>query len=297
MLKNSGHQRAYALATGACVGAKQLFNPGSVGMPYNGDPRAQYLLLDGDGDGWQPTFRQVEYDRGLVREAFDRLGLFQAYGPLGPLYWQTIATGYPWVSDFQVWMRDQAPIVREDLDHAVELYLSVHGPGKWAFSPFEMSPILAINAKGVRMIRRLGESDRASVTALLSAAPQLNLYLLGNLEANGFDADFCEFFGDVVDGRVRGVVNRYMTGWTVYGEADADLGGLGEVVDSYPTVAERLQDNPGGIASFLPYLQRYVASSLTEDNLMAIASRMACNLRLPVLALWYAKPRWMIWLV
>jgi uncharacterized protein len=120
------------------------------------------------------------------------------------------------------------------------------------------------------MIRHLGESDRASVTALLSAAPQLNLYLLGNLEANGFDADFCEFFGDVVDGRVCGVVNRYMTGWTVYGEADADWAGLGEVVDSYPIVAERLQDNPGGIASFLPYLRRYVASSLTEDNLMQL---------------------------
>jgi putative phosphoesterase len=117
------------------VGAKQLFNPGSVGMPYNGDPRAQYLLLDGGGDGWQPTFRQVEYERSLVREAFDRFALFQAYGPMGPLFWQTIATGYPWVSDFLVWFRDQAPIVREDLDHAVELYLSVHGPGKWAFSP------------------------------------------------------------------------------------------------------------------------------------------------------------------
>jgi putative phosphoesterase len=116
------------------VGGKQIFNPGSVGMPYNGDPRAQYLLLDLDGASWRPLFRQVEYDRGVVREAFDQMGLFQAYGPLGPLYWQTIATGDPWVSDFQAWARHQAPIVREDLEHAVELYLSAHGPGKWAFT-------------------------------------------------------------------------------------------------------------------------------------------------------------------
>lgn len=117
------------------IGEQFVFNPGSVGMPYNGDPRAQYLLLELVGASWQPIFRQVDYDHSVVREAFDRLGLFQAYGPLGPLYWQTIATGDPWVSDFQVWARDQAPIVREDLERAVELYLSVHGPGKWAFSP------------------------------------------------------------------------------------------------------------------------------------------------------------------
>jgi predicted phosphodiesterase len=116
------------------IGNQWVYNPGSVGMPYNGDPRAQYLLLDLKSDGWHPTFRKVEYDHGVVREAFDRLGLFEAYGPLGPLYWQTIATGDPWVSDFQVWAREQAPVVRADLDHAVELYLAAHGPGKWAFS-------------------------------------------------------------------------------------------------------------------------------------------------------------------
>ena len=51
------------------------------------------------------------------------------------------------------------------------------------------------------MIRRLVESDRESVSKLLSLAPQTNLYMLGNIEANGFDADFCEFFGDVELGR------------------------------------------------------------------------------------------------
>jgi predicted phosphodiesterase len=117
------------------AGERWFYNPGSVGMPYNGDPRAQYLLLDLVEGTWQPTFCRVEYDRSLVREAFDRLGLFRAYGPLGPLYWQTIHTGDPWVSDFQVWVREQAPVVRADLEHAVALYLSAHGPGKWAFSP------------------------------------------------------------------------------------------------------------------------------------------------------------------
>jgi predicted phosphodiesterase len=117
------------------VGKHTVYNPGSVGMPYNGDPRAQYMLLDLVEGQWQATFRQVDYDRARVRETFDRLGLSTAYGPLGPLYWKSIDTGDPWLSDFHVWVRDQAPLVRADLSHAVDLYLEAHGPGKWAFSP------------------------------------------------------------------------------------------------------------------------------------------------------------------
>ena len=122
------------------------------------------------------------------------------------------------------------------------------------------------------MIRRLHEDDRRGLVELLSVAPQLNLYLLGNVEANGFDADFCEFFGDVEDGDVRGVVNRYMTGWTVYGLPEADWAGLGAVVDGHEVIAERLQDNPGGVPSFLPYVTRYCEASLTEEHLMEMPS-------------------------
>ncbi len=39
-----------------------LINAGSVGLPFDGDPRASWLLLDGD----IPTLRRVEYD--LQRE-------------------------------------------------------------------------------------------------------------------------------------------------------------------------------------------------------------------------------------
>jgi GNAT superfamily N-acetyltransferase len=120
------------------------------------------------------------------------------------------------------------------------------------------------------MIRRLEEKDRVTLVSLLSAAPHLNLYTLGNLEALGFDADFCEFIGEVVDGRVRSVANRYMTGWTVFGEADADWEALGAAVDAHTTIAERLQDNPGGVASFLPFLQRYEAHSISEEALMEL---------------------------
>src|SRR5205085_2376427 len=41
-------------------GARRLLNPGSVGQPRDGDPRAAYLLLDVDRE--RASFRRVEYD-------------------------------------------------------------------------------------------------------------------------------------------------------------------------------------------------------------------------------------------
>ncbi len=41
-------------------GGIELFNPGSVGMPLDGDPRASYALVDDDG---RPHHRRAEYDR------------------------------------------------------------------------------------------------------------------------------------------------------------------------------------------------------------------------------------------
>lgn len=58
-----------------------LVNPGSVGQPRDGDPRAAWLLLD--TEAWTASFRRVEYpvetaakaivDAGLPRQLADRL--------------------------------------------------------------------------------------------------------------------------------------------------------------------------------------------------------------------------------
>jgi predicted phosphodiesterase len=117
------------------VGRQVVYNPGSVGMPYNGDPRAQYLLLDGDGSRWLPTFRQVDYDRERVRKVFVKVRIVAAYGPLGPLYLRTLMTGQPWASDFLIWLRAQKAETQGDLAASVDAYLERHGPGQWAFSP------------------------------------------------------------------------------------------------------------------------------------------------------------------
>lgn len=126
------------------------------------------------------------------------------------------------------------------------------------------------------MIRLLTKSDRSAVTALLNSEPSFNLYMLGNIEKLGFDQDFCQFWGDfdataTGEGALRGVINRYMVGWTVYGRPDADWAALAQVLDTHPLQADRLQDNPGGTPSLLPYLRRYRTTKLVIEEVMELS--------------------------
>jgi diadenosine tetraphosphatase ApaH/serine/threonine PP2A family protein phosphatase len=49
----------------------ELVNPGSVGMPFDGDPRAAYALLGGDG---RIEHRRVEYDHAASAERVRGIG-------------------------------------------------------------------------------------------------------------------------------------------------------------------------------------------------------------------------------
>ena len=54
-------------------GVRALLNPGSVGQPRDGDPRAAYLLLDLDAQ--RATFRRVEYDVERTQREMREAGL------------------------------------------------------------------------------------------------------------------------------------------------------------------------------------------------------------------------------
>jgi len=115
------------------LGEKVIYNGGSIGIPYNSDPRAQYLLLDGQQGKWQSTFRQVDYDRSGIPAAFDATGFRRAIGPMAELHLRTVMSGEPWTSDFGYWLRFQPLPLQQDLGLAIDHYLQHHGPGHWAF--------------------------------------------------------------------------------------------------------------------------------------------------------------------
>ena len=52
-----------------------LLNPGSVGQPRDGDPRASYMLVDVADGGIEVAYRRVEYDIERVASRITRLGI------------------------------------------------------------------------------------------------------------------------------------------------------------------------------------------------------------------------------
>jgi predicted phosphodiesterase len=116
------------------VGGLRAFNGGSVGLPFNGDPRAQYMVLDLQKGAWEPTFRQVEYDKSGLRARFEESGMLEAAGPTGELHVLTAVTGDPWSSDFAYWLYNEGAPLNRDIEKAVGAYLKAHGPGHWAFT-------------------------------------------------------------------------------------------------------------------------------------------------------------------
>lgn len=110
-----------------------VINSGSVGISYDGDPRASYVRLEGDSGGWRAEIRRVDYDRQAVAEAYRESGLLAAGGPMGEMVLRSVLTGLPWVSDFGWWLREQPKQVTADVRRALALYDAAHGPGRWAF--------------------------------------------------------------------------------------------------------------------------------------------------------------------
>lgn len=51
-----------------------VLNCSAVGVPYNGDPCAQYLVLTGKDGVWQAEFRTVPYDRARTYAAYESTG-------------------------------------------------------------------------------------------------------------------------------------------------------------------------------------------------------------------------------
>ena len=60
------------------VGECLVINPGSVGLPLNGDPRAQYALLSWQAGAWQVEQRTLDYDWQALKHAYQSSGLLAA---------------------------------------------------------------------------------------------------------------------------------------------------------------------------------------------------------------------------
>jgi len=89
-------------------GKWHVLNPGSVGVPLDGQFTASYMLLDGDERGWRPTFRRVAFEYESIYQEFERLGFIEECGVVGQLIIEVFKTARPQFG-FLGWRKRNCP--------------------------------------------------------------------------------------------------------------------------------------------------------------------------------------------
>ncbi len=115
------------------VGRWQLFNPGSVGVPLDGEASASYMLLEGNGSGWQPAFRRVPFDYAPLFREFERQGFVEECGIVAYLVVQTFRTARPQITPFLRWRDHKYP--RQPLDREMLGEYFLHAPWEQYVQP------------------------------------------------------------------------------------------------------------------------------------------------------------------
>ncbi len=109
-----------------------IINPGSVGMPLNGDVRAQFAILESSADpalwgGWQATFHRVDYDRRPVLESYYSSGMLEQGGVISELFYWEIVTAEREISLFFYWAEQHLSLEQVGLRSAFEAYKAATG--------------------------------------------------------------------------------------------------------------------------------------------------------------------------
>jgi len=108
-----------------------LVNPGSVGIPMNGDSDAQFAMLesvseDVEPGGWQCTHYSVHYDRCPALEEYFRSGMLEAGGIVGQLFYWEMVTNVPEITPFFCWTYEKG-LHLDDLTKTFLTYITTTG--------------------------------------------------------------------------------------------------------------------------------------------------------------------------
>lgn len=103
---------------------KVIITTGAVGLPMDGNPAAQYLLLDATATGWHAQHQAVAYDLNITLERFAATKYVENTGVMGRLFLREAATAaphfVPFLRLYTQWAQ-QAPI---SLHEALDRYLN-----------------------------------------------------------------------------------------------------------------------------------------------------------------------------
>lgn len=103
-----------------------IVNVGSVGLPFNGDWRAQYAILDGHGPSREVTLRQVEYDREGFLQHYRSSGFLDEGDITARLLYREVQAARPFLVPFLKWAELTE---REPALEALDDFDAVYEPG------------------------------------------------------------------------------------------------------------------------------------------------------------------------
>ncbi|MFB6263550.1 MAG: metallophosphoesterase [Bradymonadaceae bacterium] len=103
--------------------AGRVVNVGSIGLPFNGDERAQYAIFERTASGWTVDFRQVDYDRGPLLDAYRETGFLDEGGITAEILNREVRAARPFLVPFFKWAeaRDR-PRTRRAFAEFLEIY-------------------------------------------------------------------------------------------------------------------------------------------------------------------------------
>ena len=84
-----------------------VLNTGAVGTPFNGDPRAQYLVMHLQDGEWAHEFRAVPYDRAGALKAFETKGLLEQGGLSARIFYEELLCARSFLTPFLMWTEKQ----------------------------------------------------------------------------------------------------------------------------------------------------------------------------------------------
>jgi len=102
-----------------------VVNVGSVGLPFNGDPRAQYAIVERHEDRWDVEFRQVEYDREQLIDTYRESGFLEDGGITARVLLREVREARPFLVPFLEWSKLTGRSVDDD---AYDEFLSAYDP-------------------------------------------------------------------------------------------------------------------------------------------------------------------------